>query len=409
MSESGLTPPPGLFDVGPMAKRKKRAGGGAFGGGRTNPPAGPVPMAGPAGGSRDIERMMKAVRKIAASQEFESPEDFQNFLNAHVVGRPPEELAAMLEDGGPRTPLEQADRLMDEIPEDALPEEYVRTAKQALTLSEDCIAAWLELGIQEEDAAKAMERFEQGIARGRVRFKEQIEAATAERGLWGWIEARDFMRLLHEVARLQEVFGAAEAAIAIYQEMLALNPNDNQGIRGDLLRLLLVFRRLEDGRKLLDAFPNDAMTDMAHGRAFVSIVEAMDRSGFDLPDTPGSSSELLKRLGPEFDQARMELKRAVKLNPFVALFIVHPGLMEVEIDEMAVFGGPYEAAEHARKWCALWYVSGLPFLLLNSLAPNNPKKLLKSPVIAEELADVIEQLESFQGAPWWDRLDDSEF
>lgn len=356
--------------------------------------------------------MMKAIQKIAASREFESEAEFQDFLNTQVVGRSPEELAAMLEDAGPRTPLEQAERLMDEIPEDALPEAYVRTAKQALTLSEDCLAAWLELGIQEEDAAKAMERFEQGLVRGRTRFREQIGEAGPERGLWGSIEARDFMRLLHEKARLQEAQGELEPAIATYQEMLALNPNDNQGIRGDLLRLLMVFRRLADGRKLVDAFPNDAMTAIAHGRAFVSLVEAMDRVGPKLPDVnaPGaekrSSAEWFKLLGPEFALARKELELAVKRNPFVALIITHPGLDEVEVDDMAVFGGPYEAAEYAQKWCALWYMAGLPLVLLKLLAPNNPKKLLKSPLVAEELADVMEQLESYQGAPWWDRFDD---
>lgn len=67
----------------------------------------------------------------------------------------------------------------------------------------------------------------QGLARGRERFAREIAEAGPESGLWGYVEARDFMRLLHEKAKLHEISGEAEEALATYREMLALNPGDN--------------------------------------------------------------------------------------------------------------------------------------------------------------------------------------
>lgn len=395
-----------------MAKRKKKSGGGAFGnsGNRSQGAVPPLRTLNP----RGSEQTMRLVQRIADARGFETMEEIQRFMNEEVVGRTPEELAAMAEDLSPETPVEQADRMIDELPEDASAGHIVRTSKQALALSEDSMAAWLAWGIHAESADKALEVFEKGIARGRVRFADLIAETGPEHGLWGHIEARDFMRLLYERAKLLEVRQDAEGAIAAYREMLALNPNDNQGIRGDLLRLLMVFRRIEEGRALLDAYPNDADTAMAWGNAFVSIVEAMDQSGYELPDddsfeAPASPEAYVKTLGREFDKARAAVKQAVKVNPFVPLLYTYGGILEVEIDDMVAFGGPYEAVSHLQRWGILWHAAGLPMLLMSAACPRNPKKLIRNQTIAGELADVLDQLEDFDGTPWWQEVEDRLF
>jgi hypothetical protein len=81
----------------------------------------------------------------------------------------------------------------------------------------------------------------------------------------------------------------------------------------------------------------------------------------------------------------------------------------VEVDDLVVFGGPYEAVTYAQQWCLLWYVSGLPFLLLSGASLGNLKKLAKAPHTAEELIDVTDQLEDFEnlgGRPWWEKLEE---
>jgi hypothetical protein len=176
----------------------------------------------------------------------------------------------------------------------------------------------------------------------------------------------------------------------------------------------MVFRRIEEGRTLLDAYPNDADTAMAWGHAFVSIVEAMDQSGYELPDddsfeAPESPEAYVKTLGREFDKARAAVKQAVKVNPFVPLLYTYGGILEVEIDDMVAFGGPYEAVSHLQRWGILWHAAGLPMLLMSAACPRNPKKLIRNQTIAEELADVLDQLEDFDGTPWWQEVEDRLF
>lgn len=362
---------------------------------------------------RDSEYMTKIIHKIIATKDFGSIEEMQDFVRDHLAGLDLEELKAMLPDDALQSDFERAESLIAGIPEGTPPAEFVRIAKQALALSEYCMGAWFEYGVYAEDTATALERFEKGIKKGRERFEEQIEASGEGHGLWGYIEARDFMRLLEEKAKALVVLTRMEDAAEVYQEMLALNPIDHQGIRSDMLRILLIHRRLDDARALLNRFPNDALVDMAYGRALLEIVDAVDKSGIEVPDAdspgaPASPAALRKSLGPEFNAAIKCLDHAVKVNPFVPLLITHGSVLEVQVDELACFGGPYEAVIYSQQWCMLWYASGLPFLLLAGVSLGNPKKLTKSVRITGELVDVTDQLQEFEalgGQPWWERFD----
>jgi len=363
---------------------------------------------------RDSERMTKMIHKIIASKNFESIGEMQRFVAENLAGREMEELEAMLPDDGPPSDFDRAESLIDGIPEGTAPKEVVRIAKQALALSEYCMGAWFEFGVYAEDTATALERFEKGIERGRVHFEEQIKKSGEGHGLWGYIAARDFMRLLEEKAKALVELTKLEQAAEVYEEMLALNPIDNQGIRSELLRIFLIHRRLDDARRLLNRFSDDARVDMAYGRALLEIVETADKTGFEIPDAdspgaPASPAAFLKSLGPEFHVAIKCLNQALKVNPFVPLFMTNGSILDVEVDDLAYFGGPYEAVIYAQHWCLLWYASGLPFLLLAGAPLGNPKKLAKSPHIAEELLDVTDQLEelgALGAQPWWEKFDD---
>jgi tetratricopeptide (TPR) repeat protein len=400
-----------------MAKRKKKSGGGAFGGGAKPAPRGLRWMhdfGGPRLDSEPAQRTndqsIKLIQKAMMSQGIQTPEELEKFLNERMVGKPLDELAAEFEGDEPKNDFERAESLMDGLDEDASPAEIRRTAKQALKFSPYCIAAWLALGRLEEDPAVALELCNQGIEHGRVRFDALIESLEEGQGIWGWIEARDFMRLMHERAMRLEELGDFEEAIEAYQEMLSLNPGDNQGVRGDTLRLLMVFRRLDEARKLVESFPNDSTVEMAYGRALLSIVETVERTGFQMPakgspGEPSSPSALAKCLGPEFNDSIKLLKRAVKANPFVPLMMREPQIMGIEIADMVLFGGPLEAAVYTQKWAAIWYAAGLPMVMMLAQYPTNPDRLVKSRALAEELAEVLAQTDELDDIPWWEKFD----
>jgi tetratricopeptide (TPR) repeat protein len=401
-----------------MAKRKKKSAGGAFGSGAKAGPAGRMhDFGGPrldyGMPARKSDQSMKLIQKAIMSQGIQTPEELEKFLNERMVGKPLDELAEQFAGEEPKTDLDRAEFLMDGLAEDASAAEIRRTAKQALKLTPYCIAAWLALSMLEEDPAKALEICDQGIEKGRVRFDGLIESLEEGQGIWGWIEARDFMRLLLERACRLEELGNLETALEVYQEMLSLNPGDNQGVRGDTLRLLMVFRRLEDARKLLDRFANDPTTDMAYGRALLDIVETVDRTGYEMPakgssEKPGTPSALEKTLSPEFQNAIQKLKRAVKGNPFVPLMMREPQIMGVDVPDMVLYGGPLEAACYTRKWAAIWYVSGLPMVMMLAHYPTNPERLVKSRGYAEELAEVLDQTQYLDDIPWWEKFEQTD-
>lgn len=343
------------------------------------------------------------------AQGIQTPEELEKFLNERIVGKPLDVLAKEFGDMKPKNDFERAEALMDRLAEDASPAEVRRAAQQSLELSPYCIAAWLVLSQLEEDPKQALKICDEGIEKGRVRFDGLIESLEEGQGLWGWIESRDFMRLLLERAFRLEELGDLEEALVVYQEMLSLNPQDNQGIRGDMLRLLMVFRRLEDARKLLNRFPTDPTTDMAYGRALLDFVETVDQTGYQMP-AKGSSgtqnpSALAKTLGPEFQGAIRAMKRAVRGNPFVPLMMREPQVMGVEIDDMVIFGGPFEAAIYTQKWGAIWYAAGLPMVMMLSHYPTNPDRLTKTKGHREELGELLNQIEFLDNIPWWERFD----
>ena len=398
-----------------MAMRKRKSGGGSFGSGRKAGPAARPPKPQSVLSVRDSERMTKSIHKIIAAREFKTIEEMQAFVGDHLAGLDLEELEAMLPVDALQSDYERAESLIAGIPEGTSPEEVIRIAKQALALSEYCIGAWFEFGVYADDTATALERFEKGIGRGRERFGEQIKESGDGHGLWGYIEARDFMRLLEEKAKALVVLMRMEEAAEVYQEMLALNPIDNQGIRSELLRILMIHRRLDDARTLLNRFPNDALVDMVYGRALLEIMATANKTGFEIPDVddpkaPASLADLKKSLGPDFNVAFGFLNHAVKLNPFVPLCITHGSILGVEVNkQLTCFGGAYEAVIYAQNWCSIWYVTGLPYILLGGVPLGNPKKLAKSPHLAKELLNVNDQLENLEalgGQPWWEGFDD---
>lgn len=359
---------------------------------------------------RTSDQSIKLIQKAIMSQGIQTPDELEKFLNERVVGKPLDELAAEFEGDAPKNDFERAESLMDGLDEDASPAEVRGTAEQALKLSPYCIAAWLALGSLEEDPADALEFCDRGIEHGRVRFDALIESLEEGQGIWGWIEARDFMRLMHERAMRLEELGEFEDAIETYREMLSLNPGDNQGVRGDALRLLVVFRRLDEARKLLERFPNDSTVDMAYGRALLSIVETVERTGYQMPAKgspggPSSPSALAKSLGSEFNDSIKLLKRALKANPFVPLMMGEPQIMGIEIADMVMFGGPLEAAVYTQKWAAIWYAAGLPMVMMLAQYPTNPERLVKSRGLAEELAEVLAQAEELDDIPWWEKFE----
>jgi tetratricopeptide (TPR) repeat protein len=114
-------------------------------------------------------------------------------------------------------------------------------------------------------------------AEGKRLYEQGVAAAERELGstafiddaghFWGLLETRPYMRARFGLARAEYHLGNHSAAIAHAEELLRLNPQDNQGSRYVLLNWLLTKPdRRDDVAKLLRRY-DDASAEWEYGRA----------------------------------------------------------------------------------------------------------------------------------------------
>ncbi|MBI5798886.1 MAG: hypothetical protein HZB10_03065 [Candidatus Yonathbacteria bacterium] len=82
---------------------------------------------------------------------------------------------------------------------------------------------------------------------------------------WGFVDNRPFLLLLGEYATLVDAVDGPKKAIPLYEELIALNPNDNQGIRSFLATAYLKVSHLEELVKLGEKYPEDMVSEVAVG------------------------------------------------------------------------------------------------------------------------------------------------
>jgi len=161
---------------------------------------------------------------------------------------------------------------------DAIFDDEERTAslcRKALKLYPDCVDALSMLAELEcETTDEYMTRLREAVEAGRRDlgpkcFKE-------DKGyFWGLLETRPFMRamaLLADALIRSATPEATDEAIAIYEEMLELNPNDNQGVRDWLVGCYLTQKRYEDASELLERYPDDWLAAPAWAKVLLAFI-----------------------------------------------------------------------------------------------------------------------------------------
>jgi tetratricopeptide (TPR) repeat protein len=115
----------------------------------------------------------------------------------------------------------------------------------------------------QDDRAKAL--LEEAVGLGRRAFPRAFR--LGDHLEWGWLDNRPFLRCLCSLGVVYEREGRLEEAWRIYQELLSLNPNDNQGVRALAVTVLFALKRPEEVLKVCTAYPDDGLPEVAYGRA----------------------------------------------------------------------------------------------------------------------------------------------
>jgi len=199
----------------------------------------------------------------------------------------------------PETPLEQAQELCYEA-FNTHGRRRVQLARQALEICPDCADAHVILAEQSGTPEAELDHYRRGTAAGeRALGPEAFEEDVGH--FWGMTATRPYMRARFGLAQTLEQLGRLEEAVEHYQELLRLNPNDNQGVRYLLMpRLLELGRDVEAARLLKDSEEESA--NWAYAQALLAF-----------------------RLSGTTTAARRELRTAFRANAYVPEYLLQEG------------------------------------------------------------------------------------
>jgi tetratricopeptide (TPR) repeat protein len=239
---------------------------------------------------RANERLNADVERFFRSHPVDDIDQMNALLASRFSGRTIDDLVTQ-----PETPLERA--------QDVCYQAYnthgrrrVQLARQALAICGDCADAYVILAEQSGTRQAELDSYAHGIAAGARALG--ADALSRDAGhFWGIAATRPYMRAVFGLAQTLERVGRAAEAADQYQQLLRLNPNDNQGARYLLMPRLLELGRDEAAAKLLKAY-DESSANWTYARALLAF-----------------------RLSGPSAAARRELRTAFQANPHVPQFL----------------------------------------------------------------------------------------
>ncbi|MCL6570368.1 MAG: SEC-C domain-containing protein [Bacillus sp. (in: Bacteria)] len=204
-----------------------------------------------------------------------------------------------------------------------------RLAEEALSLNPNCVDAYVILAEKTKSLEEAILLYEKGIEVGERELGKAF--FTENKGyFWGLIETRPFMRAkLHYAEALSQLEKRNEA-LQQYEELLALNPMDNQGVRYSLFVAYLDSDKYKKARTLLEQY-EEASAQAAYNELLLEISE----NGFTA-------------------QASRLLKKAKKMNKHVNSYLTGKKRLPAYPPDYYSMGDEDEAIIYADMHLHLW-------------------------------------------------------
>jgi tetratricopeptide (TPR) repeat protein len=209
------------------------------------------------------DKMMIDLHRLLESQHFKSEAELRKFMDSlkakPIPSFPKESL----------TIKEQAQDLIFEALEQPEDKGY-QLALKALQMDPDCIEAYEYLGALEPIPETAILYYKNGIEIGRRIFaKNYLKDSIGH--FWMIHETRPFMRCLQAYADCFSDMGRFRDSVAVFEEMIKLNPNDNQGVRDQLLIYLIKINDFNKFRKYDNMYKDDSGACMSFNRVLFTF------------------------------------------------------------------------------------------------------------------------------------------
>lgn len=186
-----------------------------------------------------------------------------------------QDFARSLQGDAEDTPLSRAQALMYQAFDEADEERRLQLAKDALATCPDCADAYVLLAEHARTRKEALALYQKGVEAGERALGP--EAFRREAGhFWGILATRPYMRARLGLAHSLWTAARRDEAVQHLQDMLRLNPGDNQGIRYTLAGFLLFLDRDDDLAGLLQQYPDEDSAAWAYTKALLAFRQQGD-------------------------------------------------------------------------------------------------------------------------------------
>ena len=240
------------------------------------------------------------------------------------------EMVGTLVPGGISTPLAKAQDILLQAYRETDENRRARLAKDALEICPDCADAYVLLAEQARSRKEALGLYEQGVAAGACALAPEVFQRDVGH-FWGSLETRPYMRARLGLAHSLWSGGRREEAVQHLQDMLRLNPDDNQGVRYTLAGFLLFLDRDADLAALLERYPEEGSAAWAYTKALLAFRQTGDNI-----------------------KARQLLKQARKTNKHVPAYLLGEKYPPAEEPGYYSPGDESEALEYVGGFMAGW-------------------------------------------------------
>jgi len=235
-----------------------------------------------------------------------------------------------------RGDLQKAQGLMYQAWEETDSKLRIKIADQALDISPLCADAFVMLAEEKaEDLEEAIQYYRKGVEAGECVLGENFFTENTGH-FWELVETRPYMRARQGLAECQSASGDNDQAIINLQDMLRLNPMDNQGVRYSLLALLLEQGEDDSARTLIGDYSDDQFAGWIYTRALLGF----QREGIST-------------------RVNQILQQAILQNPHVPAFLTGRAPLPEELPPYMGIGKESEAIhyvmDHYNNW---WKTSG---------------------------------------------------
>lgn len=226
---------------------------------------------------------------------------------------------------------EKLDELLELAEMTSSTKKRIAIARDILAQDPDYSDAFLILAdADSKTTQQAIRYFEAAIkAAERKLGKEKFESAKGH--FWGMNETRPYMRARFLLASAMWQIGRRIEAIVHLEEMLALNPSDNQGLRYFLINWYLFIGDHKKADQLMNRYEDDAGLEYAFGQAL----------------------SLFMKEG-QIPEVNAVLRRAIERNPLALVLLLHPEQIPELLPDGYSIGSPEEAMLFAHGASEVW-------------------------------------------------------